>query len=101
MLNFFNIEVNSLLCFISDNDKKNKWETTLSLFPKADIFFDRSQESSVYFCHFKMPQHWFQPFYQRMDQLKEELGITYQAKPSSPTDHFKWGILLAETYPRE
>ena len=101
MLNFFNIEVNSLLCFISDNDKKNKWETTLSLFPKADIFFDRSQESSVYFCHFKMPQHWFQLFYQRMDQLKEELGITYQAKPSSPTDHFKWGILLAETYPRE
>jgi hypothetical protein len=96
---FFNIGLDlTIFFFISDVEDNIPWISHLLTFPKVDVFYQREESPHIYFGYLKLPNTWIKPFARKIDLIRKDHDIKFYYKIASATDHFKWGISLAETY---
>ncbi len=99
MYQYFNLGLDlSVFIFISDEEKQIPWIQHLLTFPKMDIFFQEEEKPHYYFGFVKLPNKWIKPFVRKVDLIRRDFGTKIYYKIYGPTDFFKWGVSLKDTY---
>ncbi|MHA2248209.1 MAG: hypothetical protein ACXADY_24885, partial [Candidatus Hodarchaeales archaeon] len=64
----------------------------------VDVFFQEEETPHYYFGYVKLPNKWIKPFVRKVDLIRRDFGTKIYYKIYGPTDFFKWGISLKDTY---
>ncbi|MHA1967912.1 MAG: hypothetical protein ACW964_08935 [Candidatus Hodarchaeales archaeon] len=96
---YFNLGLDlSIFFFISDEEKQIPWIQHFLAFPKVDVFFQEEETPHYYFGYVKLPNKWIKPFVRKVDLIRRDFGTKIYYKIYGPTDFFKWGVSLKDTY---